>query len=102
MRDKTRRMMPVLRWSLYLKSGNVPKRPLESPLRLSRAEHDAYGIISYGSDGQEGGLVSTDPSIKAMWRSIGGDSANPTNVRSLKKMTQPGTSGSEVTPAKPK
>lgn len=40
----------------YLKGGTVPNDPWGKPyLYRSPGEHGAYDIISYGSDGQEGG-----------------------------------------------
>jgi general secretion pathway protein G len=40
----------------YLKGGNVPNDPWGKPyVYRSPGEHGTYDIISYGSDGQEGG-----------------------------------------------
>jgi general secretion pathway protein G len=40
----------------YLKGGTVPKDPWGNPyVYRSPGEHDVYDIMSYGSDGQEGG-----------------------------------------------
>ena len=40
----------------YLKGGNVPNDPWNNPyVYRAPAEHGPYDIISYGSDGQEGG-----------------------------------------------
>lgn len=40
----------------YLKGGAVPNDPWGNPyVYRSPGEHDAYDIMSYGSDGQEGG-----------------------------------------------
>lgn len=40
----------------YLKGGNVPKDPWNHPyVYRVPGEHGTYDIISYGSDGQEGG-----------------------------------------------
>jgi general secretion pathway protein G len=40
----------------YLKGGQVPNDPWGHPyLYRSPGEHGAYDIVSYGSDGQEGG-----------------------------------------------
>ena len=40
----------------YLKGNTVPNDPWGSPyVYRSPGEHDAYDIMSYGSDGQEGG-----------------------------------------------
>ena len=40
----------------YLRSGTVPNDPWGHPyIYRSPGEHGAYDIISYGSDGQEGG-----------------------------------------------
>jgi len=49
----------------YLKGGNVPNDPWNHPY-IYRApdEHGAYNIMSYGSDGQEGGSgVAADISL---------------------------------------
>jgi general secretion pathway protein G len=49
----------------YLKGGNVPKDPWNNGyLYRSPGEHGPYDIISYGSDGQEGGSgVAADISL---------------------------------------
>ena len=40
----------------YLKGGQVPNDPWGNPyVYRSPGEHDAYDIMSYGSDGKEGG-----------------------------------------------
>src|SRR6266478_1097508 len=40
----------------YLKGGNVPNDPWNHPyVYRSPGEHSPYEIVSYGSDGQEGG-----------------------------------------------
>jgi len=40
----------------YLKGGNVPNDPWNNPyVYRAPGEHGPYDIISYGSDGQEGG-----------------------------------------------
>ena len=40
----------------YLKGGNVPNDPWGKPYAYrSPAEHNPYEIVSFGSDGQEGG-----------------------------------------------
>jgi general secretion pathway protein G len=40
----------------YLKGGNVPNDPWNNPyVYRSPGQHGPYDIISYGSDGQEGG-----------------------------------------------
>lgn len=40
----------------YLKGGMVPNDPWSHPyIYRAPGEHDAYDILSYGSDGQEGG-----------------------------------------------
>jgi general secretion pathway protein G len=50
----------------YLKGGNVPNDPWNSPyVYRSPGERGAYDIMSYGADGQEGGTgnaadISTD------------------------------------------
>jgi general secretion pathway protein G len=48
---------PIPAWNgPYLKGGYVPKDPWGHPyLYTSPAEHGAYEIMSYGSDGQQGG-----------------------------------------------
>jgi general secretion pathway protein G len=52
----------------YLKGGNVPNDPWNNPyVYRAPAEHGAYDIISYGSDGQEGGSgVAADISLDTM------------------------------------
>jgi len=49
----------------YLKGGAVPNDPWNHPyLYRSPAEHGPYDIMSYGSDGQEGGSgIAADISI---------------------------------------
>src|SRR5580692_1206689 len=49
----------------YLKGGNVPKDPWNNGyIYRSPGEHGPYDIISYGSDGQEGGSgVAADISL---------------------------------------
>jgi general secretion pathway protein G len=49
----------------YLKGGNVPKDPWNNGyVYRSPGEHGPYDIISYGSDGQEGGSgVAADISL---------------------------------------
>ena len=50
----------------YLKGGNVPTDPWNNPyLYRAPGEHGPYDIISYGSDGQEGGSgVAADLSLE--------------------------------------
>jgi general secretion pathway protein G len=52
-----RRMPGVTAWNgPYLKGGNVPNDPWNNVyLYRSPGEHGPYDIMSYGSDGQEGG-----------------------------------------------
>jgi general secretion pathway protein G len=52
----------------YLKGGAVPNDPCSHPyLYRSPAEHGPYDIMSYGSDGQEGGSgIAADISIDNM------------------------------------
>jgi general secretion pathway protein G len=52
----------------YLKGGNVPKDPWNHPyVYRAPGEHGAYNIVSYGSDGQEGGSgTATDISLDAL------------------------------------
>src|ERR1700726_1811830 len=52
----------------YLKGNIVPKDPWNSPyVYRAPAEHGAYDIVSYGSDGQEGGSgVAADISLDRM------------------------------------
>ena len=47
----------VVAWNgPYLKGGNVPNDPWGRPyIYRSPGEHGVYDILSYGSDGQEGG-----------------------------------------------
>jgi general secretion pathway protein G len=49
----------------YLKGGNVPNDPWNHPyIYRAPGEHGAYNIVSYGSDGQEGGSgVAADISL---------------------------------------
>ena len=49
----------------YLKGGNVPNDPWNHPyIYRAPGEHGAYNIMSYGSDGQEGGSgVAADISL---------------------------------------
>jgi general secretion pathway protein G len=64
-----RRTPGVAAWNgPYLKGGNVPKDPWNNPyVYRAPAEHGAYEIISYGSDGQEGGSgVAADISLDTM------------------------------------
>jgi general secretion pathway protein G len=55
----------------YLKGGNVPSDPWNKPyIYRSPGERGAYEIMSYGSDGQEGGTgiaadISTDNLVSA-------------------------------------
>jgi general secretion pathway protein G len=52
----------------YLRGGNVPNDPWSHPyLYRSPGEHGPYDIMSYGSDGQEGGSgLAADISIDSM------------------------------------
>ena len=52
----------------YLKGGNVPNDPWNHPyVYRSPGEHGPYDIMSYGSDGQEGGTgVAADISVGNM------------------------------------
>jgi general secretion pathway protein G len=52
----------------YLKGGNVPNDPWNNAyLYRAPAEHGPYDIVSYGSDGQEGGSgVAADLSLENM------------------------------------
>ncbi len=52
----------------YLRGGNVPSDPWRNPyVYRSPGEHGPYDILSYGSDGQEGGSgVAADISIDSM------------------------------------
>jgi general secretion pathway protein G len=52
----------------YLKGGNVPNDPWNHPyIYRAPAEHGAYDIMSYGSDGQEGGTgVAADISLNTI------------------------------------
>jgi general secretion pathway protein G len=49
----------------YLRGGNVPNDPWNHPyIYRAPGEHGAYNIMSYGSDGQEGGSgVAADISL---------------------------------------
>src|SRR6202795_3828951 len=55
----------------YLKGGNVPNDPWNNPyVYRSPGQHGPYEIMSYGSDGQEGGTgiaadLSTDTLVNA-------------------------------------
>ncbi|WP_316398117.1 type II secretion system major pseudopilin GspG [Bradyrhizobium sp. 33ap4] len=62
-----RRAPGVAAWNgPYLKGGNVPNDPWNHPyLYRSPGEHGPYDIVSYGSDGQEGGSgTSADISLE--------------------------------------
>ncbi|MGY4401932.1 type II secretion system major pseudopilin GspG [Bradyrhizobium sp. USDA 3315] len=62
-----RRTPGVAAWNgPYLKGGNVPNDPWNHPyLYRSPGEHGPYDIVSYGSDGQEGGSgTSADISLE--------------------------------------
>jgi general secretion pathway protein G len=64
-----RRTPGVAAWNgPYLKGGNVPNDPWNNPyVYRAPAEHGAYDIISYGSDGQEGGSgIAADISLDTM------------------------------------
>jgi general secretion pathway protein G len=52
----------------YLKGGNVPTDPWNHPyVYRSPGERGAYEIVSYGSDGQEGGTgIAADISTETM------------------------------------
>ncbi|MBU6456583.1 MAG: type II secretion system major pseudopilin GspG [Bradyrhizobium sp.] len=52
----------------YLKGGNVPNDPWNHPyIYRTPGEHAPYDIISYGSDGQEGGSgTAADISLDAL------------------------------------
>ncbi len=52
----------------YLRGGNVPNDPWNNPyIYRAPGEHGAYDIVSYGSDGQEGGSgVAADISLDTM------------------------------------
>jgi len=52
----------------YLRGGNVPNDPWNNPyVYRAPGEHGAYDIVSYGSDGQEGGSgVAADISLDTM------------------------------------
>ena len=52
----------------YLKGGNVPHDPWNNPyVYRSPGEHSPYEIVSYGSDGQEGGTgIAADISTENM------------------------------------
>jgi general secretion pathway protein G len=61
------RMPGVAAWNgPYLKAGTVPNDPWNHPyVYRSPGEHGPYDIISYGSDGQEGGSgLAADISIE--------------------------------------
>ena len=67
-----RRTPGVAAWNgPYLKGGNVPNDPWNNPyLYRSPGERSPYEIVSYGSDGQEGGSgiaadLSTDTLVNA-------------------------------------
>jgi general secretion pathway protein G len=62
----------VVAWNgPYLKGGNVPNDPWNNPyIYRTPGERGAYEIVSYGSDGQEGGTgiaadISTDTMASA-------------------------------------
>jgi len=64
-----RRTPGVAAWNgPYLKGGNVPNDPWSNPyIYRSPAERGPYDIISYGSDGQEGGTgIAADISLESM------------------------------------
>ena len=64
-----RRTPGVSAWNgPYLKGGKVPNDPWNNPyVYRAPAEHGAYDIISYGSDGQEGGSgTAADISLDTM------------------------------------
>jgi general secretion pathway protein G len=52
----------------YLKGGNVPKDPWNHPyVYRAPGEHGAYDVVSYGSDGHEGGSgTAADISLDAL------------------------------------
>ena len=52
----------------YLRGSNVPNDPWNNPyIYRAPGEHGAFDILSYGSDGQEGGSgVAADISLDAM------------------------------------
>jgi general secretion pathway protein G len=52
----------------YLKGGNVPNDPWNNPyLYRAPGERSPYEIVSYGSDGQEGGAgIAADISTENM------------------------------------
>jgi general secretion pathway protein G len=67
-----RRAPGITAWNgPYLKGANVPNDPWNNPyIYRSPGERSAYEIISYGSDGQEGGTgiaadISTDNMVSA-------------------------------------
>src|SRR6202049_1706513 len=67
-----RRTPGVAAWNgPYLKGGNVPNDPWNNPyIYRSPGERSPYEIMSYGSDGQEGGTgiaadLSTDTLVNA-------------------------------------
>jgi general secretion pathway protein G len=62
-----RRAPGVVAWNgPYLKGGNVPNDPWNNAyVYRSPSEHGPYDILSYGSDGQEGGTgVAADISLE--------------------------------------
>ena len=64
-----RRTPGVAAWNgPYLKGGNVPNDPWNHPyIYRTPGEHAPYDIISYGSDGQEGGSgTAADISLDAL------------------------------------
>src|SRR5437879_8209419 len=64
-----RRTPGVAAWNgPYLRGGSLPNDPWNNPyLYRAPGEHGAYDIMSYGSDGQEGGSgAAADISLDAM------------------------------------
>src|SRR5664279_2439899 len=63
-----RRPPGVAAWNgPYLKGGAVPNDPWNGPyLYRAPGEHGAYDIVSYGSDGQEGG-IGTAADVVLAW-----------------------------------
>jgi general secretion pathway protein G len=64
-----RRTPGVAAWNgPYLKGGNLPNDPWNNPYNYrAPGEHGSYDIMSYGSDGQEGGSgVAADISLDTM------------------------------------
>jgi general secretion pathway protein G len=64
-----RRTPGVAAWNgPYLKGGNVPNDPWNNAyVYRAPAEHGPYDIISYGSDGQEGGSgIAADIALDSM------------------------------------